>query len=585
MRLQSVSSKVTWTITGSLFGIAFPIMAATIRLMQLGLEGAIAAAESDPLLWIIATAPVFLGFFAWLGGRQNDAVRKFSEELEQKVLDRTKSLAEATESLAQQSQSQRVLLSGLSEGVFYFDRQGHIASERSPALEKILEGSQSCSVIEDLFYQYAGTDINTSRDTLSYLWDDSFFSPFEDTASMLAKDIRIESESGYKYVSFRFEPLLDKEGMLDKIMVFVTDVTATREAEIRQKAQAERIKRITMAASNPETFRSFYQDAQHLTDEITGLFASPAQLSPEEIEIAKRSLHTFKGNTATFEFQTLAKDVHHLEDLLGMPFDSPSHREQVKSQWNTIKDRWSFETADIAEVLGLQKSDAYVRVSRDKLEALRLTSAKSEPFRNAVEQLFRYSIQDVFSKFSALVEGLARKTGKQVKIQFSHESDELSFAEGAILDTSIVHIVRNCIDHGIEPSDDRERAGKLQTGIISLSFRRDAQSIRLIIKDDGRGIDARKLAAKARTAGIWSQERAESATHEELISLIFAPSLSTAETVTDTSGRGVGMDAVKSSIDALGGRIRVYSEKGTGTQFEITIPLSAVQTDWTLRAA
>jgi len=138
----------------------------------------------------------------------------------------------------------------------------------------------------------------------------------------------------------------------------------------------------------------------------------------------------------------------------------------------------------------------------------------------------------------------------------------------------LVHLLRNCIDHGIEKPEEREKIGKARVGTIKLIAQRQENHTTIIIEDDGRGIDPEVIKKKGLEKGIISQEDAYKLNDEESMDLIFVSGFSTAEKVTETSGRGVGMDAVKASIGSLGGSIKIDSKVGVGTKITLQLPLT-----------
>ena len=142
------------------------------------------------------------------------------------------------------------------------------------------------------------------------------------------------------------------------------------------------------------------------------------------------------------------------------------------------------------------------------------------------------------------------------------------------LDTIFGHLLRNCLDHGIEDIETRVESGKPIAGIIKISANRDLQQkkLRIVISDDGRGIDHHKLIAKAVQKKIWTAEKSATVSVKDALELIFMSDFSTKDVVTETSGRGVGMDAVRSEVEKLGGTIGLITEIGKGTQFIIELP-------------
>ncbi len=181
-------------------------------------------------------------------------------------------------------------------------------------------------------------------------------------------------------------------------------------------------------------------------------------------------------------------------------------------------------------------------------------------------------IGTTFSNFKRLVRDLSDELGKKMELTTSGGETELDKTVIERLKDPLVHIIRNSIDHGIEMPDIRKEAGKPETGTIHLSARHSGAHVLIKISDDGKGLDPVALRKKAEEKGIISPET--ELTEKEIVNIIFAPGFSTAETVTDVSGRGVGMDVVKKSIDELRGSIEIDSKKFKGTSITLKLPLT-----------
>jgi two-component system chemotaxis sensor kinase CheA len=186
-------------------------------------------------------------------------------------------------------------------------------------------------------------------------------------------------------------------------------------------------------------------------------------------------------------------------------------------------------------------------------------------------------IHGVFQKMARLVRDVARKFGKEIDFDMVGGETELDRNVVEAISDPLVHMVRNSVDHGIEMPDDRERNGKSRAGRVELKAYHQAGSIVIEITDDGRGLNKAKLLKKAREAGLLKD--GQELTEQEIFKLIFHPGLSTAEKVTDVSGRGVGMDVVKKNVESLRGRIDITSTEGKGSTFTIRLPLTLAVID------
>ena len=181
-------------------------------------------------------------------------------------------------------------------------------------------------------------------------------------------------------------------------------------------------------------------------------------------------------------------------------------------------------------------------------------------------------IGQMFQRLARLVRDVSRQIGKTVELELSGEEIELDRSLVEELADPLMHMVRNSIDHGIEPGAERKELGKNGNGRISLKARHDAGHVQIEVSDDGRGLDRNRILAKARQRGLV--EPHASLTDSDILNLIFEPGFSTAEKVTDLSGRGVGMDVVRKQIQKLRGRVDVSSIPGQGTTFVLRLPLT-----------
>ncbi|HEY4490892.1 MAG TPA: chemotaxis protein CheA, partial [Acidobacteriota bacterium] len=181
-------------------------------------------------------------------------------------------------------------------------------------------------------------------------------------------------------------------------------------------------------------------------------------------------------------------------------------------------------------------------------------------------------IGQIYNKLNRIIRKLSRETNKKIELQFSGEDTELDKIMIEQLSDPLMHIIRNAIDHGIEPPEERKRSGKPETGFIRLSAFQRGNNVVLQVHDDGRGIQVKKVQEHAQKRGLVPKGQALNV--KECIDVIFSPGFSSSEAVTELSGRGVGLDVVKKNISDLKGSIEVFTEEGKGTVFEITLPIT-----------
>lgn len=180
----------------------------------------------------------------------------------------------------------------------------------------------------------------------------------------------------------------------------------------------------------------------------------------------------------------------------------------------------------------------------------------------------------IAERFPRLVRDLARKQGKEATFHLDGRDIELDRGVLEEIAEPLVHILRNAVDHGMEKPDERVAEGKSYNGDIRLTVTRDKDHVDIVIEDDGRGMDPDRLKSKGVEKGIITLEQAAAMTPQESLMLVCTPGFSTAETVSDVSGRGVGMDAVRTAVHSLGGVLAIHSEIGHGTRFMIRLPIT-----------
>ncbi len=183
-------------------------------------------------------------------------------------------------------------------------------------------------------------------------------------------------------------------------------------------------------------------------------------------------------------------------------------------------------------------------------------------------------IKKVFGRFPRVVRDLARQLKKEINLELRGEDTDLDKNLVEALADPLVHLVRNSVDHGVETPAEREHAGKPRVGLVILSAEQEGDHILLQIQDDGKGMDAEVLRSKAVEKNVMDQDAADRLTEQECFNLIFAPGFSTKEEISDVSGRGVGMDVVKTKITQLNGIISIDSKPGVGTTIRIKVPLT-----------
>ncbi len=218
--------------------------------------------------------------------------------------------------------------------------------------------------------------------------------------------------------------------------------------------------------------------------------------------------------------------------------------------------------------LGLNSNDESMSKAVSNLDVV------TADLQSSVMKTRMQPIKKVFGRFPRVVRDLARSLKKEINLELRGEETDLDKNLVEALADPLVHLVRNAVDHGVEMPEKREAAGKPRVGVVVLAAEQEGDHILLSIEDDGGGMDADVLRSKAVEKGMMDQDAADRLTDNECYNLIFAPGFSTKEEISDVSGRGVGMDVVKTKITQLNGTLNIDSHLGKGTRIEIKVPLT-----------
>ncbi len=259
----------------------------------------------------------------------------------------------------------------------------------------------------------------------------------------------------------------------------------------------------------------------------------------------------FITRVESVQAKPLGETVRVRTELLDFVVDSIGELITLRSYFENLSDE--LEQPGLRE--GVRRMSAVVRRLQDRIMDVRMVPASM-----------------LTGRLPRVCRDLVRARGKQVRFEVEGDKVELDRALVEELDTSLLHLLRNAVDHGLEGPEERRAAGKDVEGLIRLSIRREQDRIRIELIDDGRGLDPQGLREQGQKAG-WLQP-GQQVSDQDVLDWIFRPGFSTAETVSDTSGRGVGLDVVRSTLDRLNGRVEVRSRPGQGVTFVLDLPLT-----------
>ena len=243
------------------------------------------------------------------------------------------------------------------------------------------------------------------------------------------------------------------------------------------------------------------------------------------------------------------------------------NKKEIKDLRNSYLDGFNSKLIDMV------KMEEDLKETLDKFRnSYQLLTRVTNDLQETVMKIRMLPIAQTFNRFPRLIRDLSRDLGKEVKLEMSGEETELDKSVIEVLVDPLIHIVRNAMDHGIEMPEEREKAGKPRVGTISLNASHNGNLIVIKISDDGKGMSPQKIFENAIKKGLVSADA--KLTEKQMLEYIFAPGFSTATKVTNLSGRGVGMDVVKKSLDKINGTVGIETELGKGSTFFLRIPLT-----------
>lgn len=381
-------------------------------------------------------------------------------------------------------------------------------------------------------------------------------------------------------VEYRF---LDRE---NRVMVVLTDVTSER-ALARLVAQERRRLEFVVAAASDST--DFFDILSNL-DAFLGQLDPAHPPTPERLVELYRDVHTLKGLTDQFHFLYLPDRLHALEEDLNLMRDLTPGLGQgtwaMSLAEADLDGAFAQDIEALRRTLGQEFLDKRgdIAVPREVLNALQdlairaveeggTLSPATARLVEAVRHLKMVNVKELLRTYPDMVETLAGRLEKAVRCEVVGDDVLVDADRFSVFTQSLIHVFRNAIDHGIEAAEDRAQADKDPCGLISCAIARTAEGgFAVTVRDDGRGLDPDRLRAKAVERGIVEAATAAAMDDAAAWQLIFVDAFSTRETVTDLSGRGVGLAACRAEAEALGGRVDVQSTLGIGTEIRFAFP-------------
>ncbi|MGN8420134.1 chemotaxis histidine kinase/response regulator CheAY2 [Helicobacter pylori] len=359
------------------------------------------------------------------------------------------------------------------------------------------------------------------------------------TAENLTSDNPLANEPDLDYANMSAEEV---EAEIERLLNKRQEADKERRAQKKQEDQAKPKQEVAPAKETPKT--------------ETPKTETPKAPKAETKAKAKADTEENKAPSIGVE-QTVRVDVRRLDHLMNLIGELVLGKNRLIRIYSDVEERYDGE-----------------KFLEELNQVVSSISAVTTDLQLAVMKTRMQPVGKVFNKFPRMVRDLSRELGKSIELIIEGEETELDKSIVEEIGDPLIHIIRNSCDHGIEPLEERRRLNKPETGKVQLSAYNEGNHIVIKISDDGKGLDPVMLKEKAIEKGVISERDAESMSDREAFNLIFKPGFSTAKVVSNVSGRGVGMDVVKTNIEKLNGIIEIDSEVGVGTTQKLKIPLT-----------
>ena len=352
------------------------------------------------------------------------------------------------------------------------------------------------------------------------------------------------------------------------------DVDAFEAEVARLLAEAEAQRQPAAAAAEPAvqpdpTPPAATPAADAPAAEVTAAPVPPPAAAPAAAEAPGKAQKGAEKRSSLH--QTIRVDIERLDALLNLVGELVINRTRISDIANTLE-RLMNDKATVGDSTMGASHGIIAPLAKDLADSAALLARTTNEIQESIMKVRMVPIGQVFDRFPRLVRDVAKARGKEVQLVISGAETDLDKTIVDEVGEPLMHLLRNSVDHGIEPPDVRQQRGKQRAGTIALNAYHEGNQIIIEVTDDGGGIDLDKVRARGIKQGLISSE--DRLSDRELIELIFTPGFSTAEVISDVSGRGVGMDVVKKNITSLKGIFDVDSVAGQGTRFTIKLPLT-----------
>ncbi|HXT16110.1 MAG TPA: ATP-binding protein [Gemmatimonadaceae bacterium] len=475
-----------------------------------------------------------------------------SREFFDNVIGLEKIVDARTKTLNEKQRDMRLLLDTIEEGLITIDLYGRMSSECSQAAHEWFgapaAGEKLSTWIgtrDATFGEWLELSLESVRDGML---------PVEVSLSQLPKQF----VDGDRTFAVHYKLVSNADAAeAEQILVVVTDITDRLRTEFAERHQSELLRLFQHIMRDKAGFVEFLTEADEIVHAL-------AERRYGDLDHMKRLIHTLKGNAAMFGMLRLNEICHNLESWIADEATEPA-----ASDMAGLHETWRRTRDEVQEMIGEHASGS-IEIDDAEYQAILQAVLDGVDARLIARMLESWRLEPAGKRLSRIeqqIKGLAERMGKS-NVSVTIDANDLRFnaARFAPFWSAFIHVLRNTVDHGIEDFDARQASGKPTQSTIGVSTRVAGDRFIVTVEDDGPGVDWDALRATAQQLGLASDPRAQST------DVIFLPGVSSKTGVTELSGRGVGMAAVRSACESLGGSVEVESRKGEGTRISFVFP-------------
>ena len=525
-------------------------------------SAAVTVAIHHAVLWVFLPSSVFnydapwwvVGVHAGFVVGESIITTSMARSFFDNVIGLEKIVQARTAALDARNDQMRVLMDNVNQGLLTVSTDGIVGPEYSAAATKWLPELTAGCALGTVVRSHDPDVADYFELGLEQICEDCF--PLEVCLDQMPTRLVV----GERYLKLDYQPI-GADGELRHLLVVISDVTDEVERERVERRSRETMAIFEHVLRDKAGFLEFFSEAERIVDALRSEEVS-------ELHVYKRLVHTLKGTASIFHITTVADRCHELESYVEETESWPS-REATQA----LLDAWHALKSNLDRLLGDAQAH---RIELDDVEFCDLLSdvLTGATYDQIADRISRWKLEPTgvrLQRIARQAQGLAMRLDKgDLDVEVDSQDLLLEPRRWSRFWAGFSHAVRNAIDHGIEPAEERTKAGKKPTGRVSLRTVRRNDRFVVEIADDGRGVDWQRVRERAMTAGL------EVGSTEDLKEVLFTDGFSTRTTVSEYSGRGVGMAVLKEATEELGGQVSIDSDLGAGTTIRFDFPLDAM---------